>query len=399
MALPASRHHDLDALRAFAMLLGIVLHGMLSFVDVPAWPAQDVSRDSAVFAPLLHAIHGFRMPLFFLLSGFFTTMLWRRRGLGALVSHRLRRILLPLLVGTLILWPLHLAIGIWGQAKKERLADSPEPAAMTLAVASGADASPPTMREGSPGLRRAVRILAIGAFVPVFHHLWFLHYLVWMVAGFAVVAWAGSRVGWQRTPRWLVASPGMVPCWFLAAWIPQLFMLRTFGPDTASGLIPWPPKLLYYGAFFAFGALWFDVRDETAHRRWPWLLVLAILVLLAGLRFHEARSGEFLRFHLLSTGCAAAYAWIMGFALLGAFRQCCNGGNPRVRYLSDASYWLYVAHLPLIMALQILVSDWPGPAWLKLSLLCMVTTGLLLLVYEHAVRRTFVGVFLYGAKR
>ena len=33
------RRHDLDALRAFAMLLGIALHGALSFMPV-AWPTS-----------------------------------------------------------------------------------------------------------------------------------------------------------------------------------------------------------------------------------------------------------------------------------------------------------------------------------------------------------------------
>ena len=79
---PASdRRHDLDALRAFAMLLGIALHVALSFAGGP-WMVQD-SRTSGVFHVLISAVHGFRMPLFFLVSGFFTALLWRQRGLQA----------------------------------------------------------------------------------------------------------------------------------------------------------------------------------------------------------------------------------------------------------------------------------------------------------------------------
>lgn len=39
------RHHDFDALRSAAMLLGIVLHGKMSLVPLPVtvWPAQDVA--------------------------------------------------------------------------------------------------------------------------------------------------------------------------------------------------------------------------------------------------------------------------------------------------------------------------------------------------------------------
>ena len=62
------RRYDLDALRATAMLLGIVLHAGLSFTPFP-WAVQD-ERQSSFFWFLFAAIHGFRMPVFFVLSGF-----------------------------------------------------------------------------------------------------------------------------------------------------------------------------------------------------------------------------------------------------------------------------------------------------------------------------------------
>ena len=42
MSQTSPRYHDYDALRAFAMLLGIVLHGLMSFVELPPgmWPAS-----------------------------------------------------------------------------------------------------------------------------------------------------------------------------------------------------------------------------------------------------------------------------------------------------------------------------------------------------------------------
>ena len=35
------------------------------------------------------------MPLFFLVSGFFTAMLWRKRGVSSLLKHRYARIFIP----------------------------------------------------------------------------------------------------------------------------------------------------------------------------------------------------------------------------------------------------------------------------------------------------------------
>ena len=99
------RWHHLDALRGFAMVLGIGLHVSLAFVPW-VWPAQDVTSNiDGFYDEFFHAVHGFRMPLFFLLSGFFTAMLWRRRGLRSLVEHRIRRIAIPLALGMVTIVP------------------------------------------------------------------------------------------------------------------------------------------------------------------------------------------------------------------------------------------------------------------------------------------------------
>ena len=102
--LPLVRYHDLDALRAFAMLLGILVHAVLSFNNTPIWPAQDKFQDPD-FQIINNFIHGFRMQLFFLVSGFFACMMWLKRGSFGLIWHRCKRILLPLLVFSLFIIP------------------------------------------------------------------------------------------------------------------------------------------------------------------------------------------------------------------------------------------------------------------------------------------------------
>ena len=61
-------------------------------------------------------IHGLRMPLFVMMSGFFTAMLWRKRGLRSLVQHRFRRVFLPLFLGLFTIVPLmNWIIGLVGE--------------------------------------------------------------------------------------------------------------------------------------------------------------------------------------------------------------------------------------------------------------------------------------------
>ena len=116
-----TRRHDLDALRAIAMLLGIVLHGSMSFM-----PGLSVIRDTQQAAwvwIVFLTIHGFRMPLFFLVSGFFTAMLWRKRGLKKMLLQRSVRILLPCLLGAVTIVPLDSFVGRWAAGYGKRLAE------------------------------------------------------------------------------------------------------------------------------------------------------------------------------------------------------------------------------------------------------------------------------------
>jgi len=88
----------------------------------------------------------------------------------------------------------------------------------------------------------------------------------------------------------------------------------------------------------------------------------------------------------------------MIFALMGLFRHYFSSGNARIRYISDSAYWLYLAHLPLIQLLQVIVQDWSCPGILKITLICTVTFTVLLVVYEYGVRYTFIGTMLNGKK-
>lgn len=99
----SARRHDLDALRAFAMLLGIVLHGAMAFMPFP-WIVQD-PQQSPVAPLIMGVIHGFRMPLFFVMSGFFTAMLWQKRGTASMLWQRFLRVFLPCLLGLLTILP------------------------------------------------------------------------------------------------------------------------------------------------------------------------------------------------------------------------------------------------------------------------------------------------------
>ena len=103
------RLHALDAVRAFALLLGVVHHATLSFVPgvTPGVYSAvvDVSSSTAL-AIVSFTGHMFRMSLFFMLAGFFTRLVIQRRGLRAFCANRIQRILVPLVLAWIAFFPL-----------------------------------------------------------------------------------------------------------------------------------------------------------------------------------------------------------------------------------------------------------------------------------------------------
>ena len=93
------RLHYMDALRAIAMLLGVVLHGLLSYAsDIQhAWFWQDPS-ESYLLELTFRFIHAFRMELFFIIAGFFSCFMALKYGPRAFIKNRIKRIALPFIV-------------------------------------------------------------------------------------------------------------------------------------------------------------------------------------------------------------------------------------------------------------------------------------------------------------
>jgi hypothetical protein len=81
------------------MLLGIVLHATLPYfarmVGIESWWPADDDQSLALFL-LFDFIHVWRMPVFFLLAGFFAHLMLERRSMAAFMRDRLLRIAVPL---------------------------------------------------------------------------------------------------------------------------------------------------------------------------------------------------------------------------------------------------------------------------------------------------------------
>ena len=122
-------------------------------------------------------------------------------------------------------------------------------------------------------------------------------------------------------------------------------------------------------------------------------LVLALPVGLA-VQYDGEQSGGTRELGIL---LQTAYAWMMCFGLVGLFGIVASRERSWVRYLSDASYWIYICHLPLMLALQMALLDWALDVHLKFVLVCTVTVAVSLAAYGY-VRYTPIGTALNGRR-
>src|SRR5688572_4560257 len=381
------RLHALDAVRAFALLLGIALHAALPFIGFPHWFVTETPSDT--LAGVFYTIHQFRMPLFFLIAGFFGRMLLERRGTAGFVKDRSRRILLPLVAGL----PTFMLLTV-GALLLGKLAGG-------NALSLGA-LEPPPAPPNQGALER----------IPLMH-LWFLYYLLLFYVGAlatraALGRSAGLRNATDRAMSFLahsVAGPLLlaVP---IAAYYVQLDGWSPRGGFPAPpSLIPDVGALIAYGPFFAFGWLLHRQRPllHVVERRWPVNLALALAAWVVCRTIGGATPnwGPYLARGelLIYTSSYMIGAWCWSLALLGLALRFLSGENEARRYLADASYWMYLMHIPALLFFSALLEPLAWHWSVKYPLTIAGTVALLLVSYHYLVRFTFVGAILNGRRQ
>lgn len=366
------RLHYMDHLRALAMLAGVGFHAALAYSPLmqPIFPTADRQSSAAVDA-VVWGLHLVRMPLFFLVAGFFAAWVLARRGGVALARQRVRRVLLPFLVA----WPL-----VW------------------LSLSAGVVWAVEYVRHPSPLLvmvREWMQLPDAPDAPPGTAHLWFLYYLLL----FAVLHWIVRALELGRVGRWLMARP---PLPVLLA-LPLLLMpglASVSAPHPApEGLLPQFWAIAFYGSFFVLGTLVHAQPDwlQRLRAHAPWMLAACALcypafVWLLGTRMpitdHPVASWPIAALE----ACLAV--WLTLLCLL-AGQRLLDRPNPVLRYFAQSAYWTYLLHLPLLFAIQYLLMDldWAWPV--KLAVAIGATLAGCLLSYQVIVRHTplrrFVG--------
>jgi glucans biosynthesis protein C len=366
----SERYHGLDTLRAAAMLLGVAIHAAVPFVASAPEEFQIGTQRAWTFDFLAWAIHGFRMPLFFVVAGFFAALLLTRQGTAGFVRQRARRILFPFLVA-LALYNVPLAL-VDAQARQ---------------------------------------------MVPVPLHLWFLQYLlIYYLLSLALVAcvphsWTqrACKVFGAVLPRrgsWILFSLPTTVCLFYSP------LWADASGDMGLSMAPSPSGLPFYGLFYGFGWLLYRRRELLplleSHIRLRLAIAGLLLLIIWPSGYYLLRGTDYFHPNVsaphyvwVRAGSLVAfglYGWVMIFAWFGLFLKYFSRPIRIVRYLSDASYWIYLTHIPVTLFFTGLILPVPVSPLLKFPLIVAATLLVLIYAYDRVVRYTWLGTALNGPR-
>ena len=367
------RIHAMDNLRALAMLAGVVFHAALAYSPLMhmIWPPADAGR-SIVVDVVAWFLHMFRMPLFFVVAGYFSALIVARRGIGGLFRNRCARVLLPLL----LFLPLVIVSMHWLTVEAAATVTHPSPALAWIRAYIDEHGALPAM--------------------PGWAHLWFLFYLML----FTVLVWVMSALELGRIGNRLAK----LHSGWLAMVVPLLL-----APALASIGIPWPAPefvipalwaLAFFGIYFAFGYQLFHRSDMLDRLRQlsPVLVIgaVAAYALLFWLTDGFVANRPAPVRHFLHAALEAyAGFWMTLWCLLAA-RRWLAGRSASMRWLADASYWVYLVHLPLLFAIQYRLLDVQMHWSAKFAIATLSTLALSFASYQLLVRHTPVGKMLNG---
>ncbi|OZV70014.1 acyltransferase family protein [Winogradskyella aurantia] len=371
------RLHSMDALRAIMMLLGLVIHSAITYAVTDwgnVWSLKDPNATHWTNDYIVDFIHAFRMQIFFFVAGFFGAMLFYERQPLRMVKNRVQRIVFPFLVFVFLLWPSIIFSFVY-----TRLSFAGDPQAMETALSFFS-----TSEGYIPGST---------------FHLWFLYYLA-LITGFtvllALITKRFRKFGSNLTQMFntLIKQP-VLRILVLAIFTAMVYLfMNTSQVATSGSFIPDVNTFTYYAFFYIIGWVLFKSKHLLDRMMKLDFISTGIgVALFTGYFFwHES-------FNLWGAiAIKSVMVWCLIFGVTGLFIRYASNHSPIMRYISDASYWVYLIHLSFTAILPVLIKDWALPATIKFLIVMCTTFFICFLTYHLFVRSSVIGQFLNGRR-
>ncbi|NCF04075.1 glucans biosynthesis protein MdoC [Kosakonia sp. MH5] len=365
---PAQREYFLDSIRAWLMLLGIPFHISLIYSS-HMWHVNS-TYPSWWLTLFNDAIHAFRMQVFFVISGYFSYMLYLRYPLKRWWMVRVERVGIPMLTAIpLLTLPQFIMLQYVNNNTTEWRTLSAYDKFNTLSW-------------------------------ELISHLWFLLVLVILTT---VGMWLFKKIK-NNADRLLGSiSLGTLSLWFLLlgiAWAAFRRIIFLLYPDILrDALFNFAVmQSLFYIPFFILGALTFiNPRLKSLFTTpSPWCMVGSALAFVAYLLNQRYGSGDACMYETEAVITMLLGLWMVN-VVFSLGHRLLNFQSARVSYFVNASLFIYLVHHPLTL----LFGAWITPH-IQSNALGFVTglvfvIGIAVLLYEIHLRIPLLR-FLFSGK-
>lgn len=365
------RYHGLDALRALAMAMGIVLHAALPYFFTGGfWPSDD---QSGPIKAIFEFIHIWRMPVFFMLSGFLSALVISRRSTVYWADHRFKRVALPLLIFWL---PIALVLPqIFGYGFKGEF-------------------------PGSDAIKAEI------FFNP--NHLWFLIHLLLFVGIVGIIRLTSLATATIFRPRIFKTPWAMFARFFvrviylpvpLGIIIILFFVLIPTGGELISNLAA---TSIYF--FLGYGLFSNKSLFERMKSHWIYYMAFALIALAAYLWLiselgtYDPKNEKDAPLWALVIVLKATCAILFSYGFIGLSEVKFGSDSHTWRWLSDSAYWVYLVHLPIVTMITFAMFSISIPVELKFIVSIVLTSIIGVVTYKYLVRGTVVGLLLNGKR-
>jgi glucan biosynthesis protein C len=360
-----NRIHFMDSMRSVLMMLGVVIHSSNVFDPARDWSIY--SQNSSMIAGYLgDLIHLFRIPAFFVVSGFFCVLTMKKYRVGKFIRVRLKRIVIPLLFTALTL-------------------NSIQAVFLTCT-----------------GFRRydMAQFLLEGGWVS---HLWFLNNLiVYFIIAAALAAYlkTPTRIAEKFLGDMFSSVPMIIVIFSMPFLTIMILMLNKIGFPLYSEVLGAfnTYSILIYLPYFAFGAI-LGCRNELLYRFSGINPIVAALVITGSVLVmkHTPISNETIR-RITDVYLETLITWMAVSICYYAFYKWFNKPSGKWLFLSDASYTVYLFHHLLVIAIGFLLIRLELHPLFIMMILILIVTIITLYIHKYFVLGFKAARYLFNGK-
>ena len=363
------------------MMLGIVLHSAIPYMVTEFGFNKDPNATNISIDIIFAFVHSFRMPVFMVVAGFFGSMLFYERGVLKMLKNRISRVLFPFIIFLLLLHPTLLFSWVYAEA-----------------TYTGSEHA---LGEASAYFSSFLSFLPKSTW-----HLWFLYYLVLftLVSVLLALVFKKLPITTNRISQafnWVLLKPFLRVFIFAGITAVVFLIIGDSSIPHSNSFIPDINVFIFYFSFYMVGWILFKSKHLLDNfKRLDWLCgILGFVLFAIGLVLQESIIIDNKAYQDLTLLIVRSlWIWLFIFGITGLFIRYSSSHSARMRYISDASYWVYLVHYTLTIFIAPLLFGWEVHALIKFTTVMICTTVIAFSTYHYFVRGTFIGKFLNGRK-